>query len=372
MSVYSEGNSDVTLAAAGDREAFVRLVQTYATTVQSIALAIVRDVHASQDIAQDVFLVAWRDVKKLRNAASFLPWLRQITRNRSNEWLRTERARVTDRDADAILAATVDPRLSAPEVLEVKEQQRIVGDIIGMLPDESREVITLFYSEGRSVRQVAELLGIAEGAVKKRLSRARERIREELLEQFGSAMTKASPAAAVIAAVSVSVASATPGVAASSSMTVAKVAGGSILGKIAAGASGALVGAALGSAGLMSGVRRNMAKALDDEERAEWKRFGRIGVAIITAAAFGIALSGYLESALLLVIVQALFVTSLTVMYISWAPKIMKRRIEAEIARDPSAAQRIRRARLLAWTGLAAGIIISSATVVWAVMKLLR
>src|SRR4051794_5851125 len=78
----------VRAAAQGDAEAFARLVDASRTLVCSIALAILRDVEASQDVAQDVFLAAWRDLGKLRNPASFLPWLRQMTRNRAHHVLR--------------------------------------------------------------------------------------------------------------------------------------------------------------------------------------------------------------------------------------------------------------------------------------------
>src|SRR5437868_10180368 len=101
MSSYATTERDVVSAASGDRDAFVRLVEAYADVVSSIALAIVRDLHASQDVAQEVFLVAWRDVRKLRNPSSFLPWLRQITRNRANQWLRDRHLDITERDADA-------------------------------------------------------------------------------------------------------------------------------------------------------------------------------------------------------------------------------------------------------------------------------
>lgn len=370
MTTYPEASGDVMSAAAGDRDAFVRLVQKYATTVNSIALAIVRDVHASQDIAQDVFLVAWKDLGKLRSESSFLPWIRQITRNRANEWLR-ERSRITDRDADAILAATVDPARLASDLLEQNEQQRVVAEVIDSLPDESREVITLFYNEGRSVRQVSDLLGIREDAVKKRLSRARERIREELLEQFGEVMKKRAPAAAIAAAVSATLMMSTPAAAATTSMGAAKVFGGSLVGKIAAGASGAFLGAFLGSAGVMSGVRRNMEQSIDEEERGAWRRFGRVGVSIVIAASLGIALSGLLRSAILLIVVQTLFVGSLGWMYVRWVPRIMKRRVDYQLANDPAAAQRLLRARVISFIGLGVGIVASTVTVIFAVTKLL-
>ena len=70
---------DVDAARRGDQTAFARLVEATCTLVSSIALAIVRDPDVSRDITQDVFLAAWHDIRKLREASSFLPWLRQIT-----------------------------------------------------------------------------------------------------------------------------------------------------------------------------------------------------------------------------------------------------------------------------------------------------
>lgn len=78
----------VAAAANGDAAAFGHVIGATSGLVTSIALAIVRDVDLSQDIAQDVFLSAWRDLRQLRNPGSVLPWLRQMTRNRAHHVLR--------------------------------------------------------------------------------------------------------------------------------------------------------------------------------------------------------------------------------------------------------------------------------------------
>src|SRR2546426_3258271 len=109
----------VRAAATGDREAFAHLIDATRTLVSSIAFAIVQDFDLSRDIAQDVFLTAWRDLGKLRNPVSFLPWLRQLTRRRAHEVARHRRWQrqhvVTEAAAHVRLAAVVDPR---PDVIE--------------------------------------------------------------------------------------------------------------------------------------------------------------------------------------------------------------------------------------------------------------
>jgi hypothetical protein len=76
--------ADVLAAQQGDQQAFTRLVEATCRLVTSIALTIVRDFDLSRDVAQDVFLSAWRDIRKLRSPSSFVPWIRQIAFTESN------------------------------------------------------------------------------------------------------------------------------------------------------------------------------------------------------------------------------------------------------------------------------------------------
>ena len=363
-------SSDVMLAAAGDRDAFVRLVDAHANVVTRIALAIVRDLHASQDIAQEVFLVAWKDLRKLRNPESFLPWMRQVTRNRAHSWLREKKLEVSDRDTDAILAAAVDPRLTAPEVFEREEQQRIVGEVIGLLPDDAREVITLYYSERRSVKQVADLLGLSEVVVKKRISRARERIREDLLERFGETLRRTAPGVAFTTAVAASLTVAGPSASAATAVGASsKLAGSS---KLLLFFVSALPGALLGSAAVLFGMRQNLKAAVDDEERRRLKRFGTVGVFACVTAACGFALAGQLRSVAILIATQIVFVISLSWMHLLWLPRIVERRVALELERDPiGAAARLRRGKIICVGALAFGVTLSTAAVVWAALHML-
>lgn len=134
----------VRAAAGGDGDAFADLVDRTRTLVCSIAMAILRDVEASQDVAQDVFLSAWRDLRKLREPASFLPWLRQMTRNRAHHVLRSRvRERRVLSDADALLDVATDHATPATDLIAREDRLRL-AEAIDLLPDEAREVVTLF------------------------------------------------------------------------------------------------------------------------------------------------------------------------------------------------------------------------------------
>jgi DNA-directed RNA polymerase specialized sigma24 family protein len=83
-----------------------------------------------------------------------------------------------------------------------KEQRRELERAIAALPASAREVVVLYYREGQSARQVADLLGIGEVAVRQRLSRTRGRLREALATQIRDAAPTAACTAVVMAALS--------------------------------------------------------------------------------------------------------------------------------------------------------------------------
>lgn len=103
-------------AAAGCQQAYGRIVRACQNTVTAIALAITRDIAASEDIAQEAFLRAWQRLAQLSQPASFLPWLRQITRNLARDWLRANRHRALSGEAaDLAIAMAADPAPSPAE-----------------------------------------------------------------------------------------------------------------------------------------------------------------------------------------------------------------------------------------------------------------
>lgn len=191
----------MTLARDGDLAAFERLVERWKQPVCAITLSVLREVSASEDIAQEVFLTAWQKISQLENPDSFGPWIRQIARNQALACLRSTRRREARVVADT---DTVDAT-GAEDAHEERERRRLVQDALDRLPDDAREVMILFYREGQSVQAVATLLELSEGAVKKRLSRARQAIRDDVLPQLAGALAGSAPGLAFTSVVMASV-----------------------------------------------------------------------------------------------------------------------------------------------------------------------
>ena len=135
-------HANLPAAARGDREAYSRIVAACQNPITAIALAIVRDVQASEDIAQDAFLSAWQHLRRLQNPASFLPWLRQITRNLARDHLRAQRNRPLDGlGAELAIASAADPAPTPVEQLAADEREAAAAELISALPADSRESI---------------------------------------------------------------------------------------------------------------------------------------------------------------------------------------------------------------------------------------
>ena len=246
--------TELPAARRGSHEAYGRIVRACQNTVTAIALAITGDVQASEDIAQEAFLSAWQQLDRLRNSASFLPWLRQITRNLARDWLRGQAQRpLSGKAAEIAIGMAADPSPEPADRLLRGEAEAAAEDIISALPEDSREVLLLFYREGQSSRQVAALLGLSDEAVRKRLSRARASVREDLLQRFGGLARSTAPSAAFALAVAGALATAAP--ASATAAVVGSGVFGAGAGKLGAGGlatGGAAGGVAGGSLGLIA------------------------------------------------------------------------------------------------------------------------
>lgn len=171
------GDGDLVRAArAGDKRAFVEIVARHQAMVCGIALSLLGDFAASEDAGQEAFLTAWRKLHELREPERLRPWLAQIARNAALGYLRRTRGHAALEDALSI----ADQGPLPDEVAANEEEAALVRDSLARLPETYRLPLVLFYREGQSVTAVAESLGISEDAVKQRLTRGREMLRERM------------------------------------------------------------------------------------------------------------------------------------------------------------------------------------------------
>jgi RNA polymerase sigma-70 factor, ECF subfamily len=168
-SVPAEGTEDLALvraAVAGDRTAFGELYVRYARMVHGILLGRVPPGEA-EDLVQDVFISAMRQLGGLRTAAAFPGWLAAIARNRAMDWFRGSRENVP-----------LDGRQHAGK--QATEDTFLVLDCIRRLPEAYRETLILRLVEGMTGPEIAERTGLTPESVRVNLCRGMKLLREAL------------------------------------------------------------------------------------------------------------------------------------------------------------------------------------------------
>lgn len=353
--------SDVLLARDGDEAAFLRLVEVSGNTVCSIALAIARNVQASEDIAQEVFLAAWTNLRKLRNPASFSPWLRQVTRNQAHLWRREHARELGD---ESILAAEIDARPLPVDSVLADEERRVLAEVLDQLPDESREVLILYYREESSTRQVALLLGISEEAVRQRVSRSRAVVREQMLQRFGRAVARTAPGGAFVSAVAGALTMVAP---TASAAAIASAATKSAFIGATAIAKATLFGVALGWTGVLMGMR-HLEPVFDEREARELRRFRNLVLVVITIGCTIVAAN--ISSKMVIVPTMLSLYAAIGYLYGVRLPRILERRMEWEMSVNPEMAKQSRRQWMWATIGRAASAAVSGAMLVAMILRM--
>ena len=159
-------------ARRGDEAAFRRLVEAHQARAYALALRILRSPADAEEVAQDAFVRAWSALREFRGESSFGTWLHRIVARRA-----FDRAAVLRHRRGREAAADAAPEPAGPEGDEDALQARRLQRLIAALTPAQRAAVTLYYYEGRSVEQVAELLEMPENTVKTHLARARAALR---------------------------------------------------------------------------------------------------------------------------------------------------------------------------------------------------
>jgi RNA polymerase sigma-70 factor, ECF subfamily len=168
--------SDETLIrriAAGDQLAMRTLFARHRIPLYRWLLRIVRDETTAEDLLSDVFLDVWRQAASFEGRASVSTWLLAIARYKA---LSARRSRV-DTELDERFASTIaDPADNPEAALQKKVRSELLRDSLATLSPEHGEVIDLVYYHGKSVKEVADIVGVGEATVKTRMFYARKKL----------------------------------------------------------------------------------------------------------------------------------------------------------------------------------------------------
>jgi RNA polymerase sigma factor (sigma-70 family) len=192
-----EVTSDAELVAAslaGERAAFGRIVERYQRLLCSLAYSATGQLSQSEDLAQEAFVDAWRQLGTLREPEKLRSWLCGILRHKVGR-LRRADGREPVHQADTLEDAgeLVSAEMPVADMAMQKEEQAILWSALERVPELYREALILYYREHRSVEHVADALDLTEDTVKQRLARGRKILQEQVLAFVEGALVRSTP-----------------------------------------------------------------------------------------------------------------------------------------------------------------------------------
>ena len=193
--VAASGDAELVSASlTGDREAFGQLVSRYQSLICSLAYSATGSLSQSEDLAQETFIAAWKDLAALREPAKLRSWLCGIARNLINSSLRAQGREPSHRaETLEVIDEPHSPEPSPVERAISREEADILWRSLERIPETYRVPLVLFYREHQSIEAVAQNLELTEDAVKQRLSRGRSLLQEEVLAFVEVALERTSP-----------------------------------------------------------------------------------------------------------------------------------------------------------------------------------
>lgn len=179
-------NEDVELiqrVLTGDENAFSALVRKYQKPVHALVWRKIGDFHVAEEITQDAFLKAYKELATLKKPHRFARWLSVIATRGCIAWLRKKR--LTTQSLEDTSHAQLEKATYSGYVIQENEQmtaeaqREVVQKLLAKLRENERTVITLHYFGEMTHEEISEFLGTSVGTIKSRIRRAQQRLKRE-------------------------------------------------------------------------------------------------------------------------------------------------------------------------------------------------
>lgn len=175
----------VEAAAAGSRDAFDELVRRHQAAILTLARVLTGGRGDADDLAQDVFVRAWRSLRGFRGESTFRTWLHRVAINvvRTSQAKHGRLMRLFTSGRESEAGETFDPPATDEPVDTALARRQVIDRALAALPEELRVAVTLRDLQGLEYKEIAALLDVPIGTVESRIFRARQRLRP-LLSQL--------------------------------------------------------------------------------------------------------------------------------------------------------------------------------------------
>jgi RNA polymerase sigma factor (sigma-70 family) len=171
----------------GNHNAYATLVNRYNNFVFTIVLRYVKGREDAEEVAQDVFIKAYKSLSSFKGDSKFSTWLYTVTTTTCITFLRKKKLEVQSLDNEKVFEAAgeIAGDMSANQI-EQKSKVNMVNEAIKMLSPDDAQVIMLFYKGEQTLEEMAKILNKEPNTVKVQLHRARTRLKEKMQKHFSA------------------------------------------------------------------------------------------------------------------------------------------------------------------------------------------
>jgi RNA polymerase sigma-70 factor (ECF subfamily) len=174
-------NEIISKVLSGEQALYAHLVKRYQNFVFTIVLRYTPNREDAEEIAQDVFVKAYRSLADFRGESKFSTWLYTIVTTTCITFLRKKKVPVHSLDNEHIFEAA-DNQNSAfrANQVEQKSKAQAINEAIKLLSVDDARIITLFYQAEQSLEEIGRIIGVDPNTAKVKLHRARQRLKEKM------------------------------------------------------------------------------------------------------------------------------------------------------------------------------------------------
>jgi RNA polymerase sigma factor (sigma-70 family) len=163
----------INLVIGGDTHAFAVLVDRYKNLVLTLSLKMLQNREEAEEVSQDAFIKVYRSLPKFKSESKFSTWLYKITYNTCLDRLRSKKRTTQIVSVDDFGEKEVRSLINVLDTIEERERKQMIQNCLNLLPGEDSFLLTLYYFQENSLKEISKIMGINENNLKIKLYRSR-------------------------------------------------------------------------------------------------------------------------------------------------------------------------------------------------------
>lgn len=170
----------------GDLKAFEAIVKKYHRMVFTLAIKILKNREEAEELAQDVFLKVYQSLSSFNKESKLSTWIYKICYNASINKYRSQKKRMETTELNGFTEHSISDTANAHHKMQTEEKKKAIKDSILKLPEADRIIITLYYYEDMSIKEIAAIVSLSTQNVKVKLYRSRKKLFLELKDKLAN------------------------------------------------------------------------------------------------------------------------------------------------------------------------------------------